>query len=65
MDCPLATIRVLCVVIDSTWDDVIDADVVYCRGASDLKSGIPRAPCAGSGSVYPNSVGGSRSSITS
>ena len=44
MDCPLVTISVLCVVIDSTWDDVIEVGVVYCRGASDLKIWYTQAP---------------------
>ena len=72
MDCPRVTLR-----SDSLhMGCVIEVDVVYCRGAFDLKSGIPRPPCAsdkvtssrsssGSGSVCPNSVARSRSSITS
>ena len=44
MDCPLVIISVLCEGIDSTWDDVIEVDVVYCRAASDLKSGIVGEP---------------------
>ena len=66
----------LCVVIDSTYDVVIDVDAAKCFGASNLKSGMPNPPYAGLNvtswrislerdSILPNNVGRSKSSIAS
>ena len=71
-----ATTNMLCVVIESTCGAVIDVEAANCCGASNRKSGTPSPPWAGvkvtswrrslgRGSVWPNSVGRSKSSIAS
>ena len=71
-----ATMNMLRVVIESTCSAVIHVEAANCCGASNRKSGTPSPPWAGvrvtswrrslgRGSVWPNSVGRSKSSIAS
>ena len=42
-----AIMNILCVVIESTCDAVIDVEAANCCGASNRKSGMPSPPLAG------------------
>ena len=70
------TMNMLYVVIESTCGAVIDVEAANCCGASNRQSGTPSPPLAGvrvttrrksigRGSLWPNSVGRSKSSIAS
>ena len=71
-----ATVNMLCVVIESTCGNVINVEAANSCGASNRKSGTSSPTWAsvkvaswrrslGRGSVWPNSVGRSKSSIAS